>query len=803
MAVDADFRPEPGPYAVAVLATFAAVLIRWLLDPMLGDGYPLALVFAALALAVYIGGIGPAVVALLLGYLLSNFLFIEPRGVLSIGKPREEIAVPLYLLGGGMIMYLGDAARRARRRAERLAVLYREAERETQRLNVELNARIRELDTLLEVLPVGVLICERGSDEYRGNPAAFQLMGATGVPRGPVAALKSAPAEAFIARASVNGRPASLDELPLARAFNRGESIHNFRFDAVAHDGRVLSVLSEAAPLRDEQGTVHGAVAAFVDLTEVQRAQAAVRASEERLSLATRAIHGYVYDVDVAQDVQSSRIRVWRGHGLRDVIGVDPDEAHPDVPWWESRVHPDDLPTLRARLSEAYASGADSFVAEYRVRHRDGHYVWIADRAVIQRDAGGRVVRVVGNVIDISAYKQLEKRLEETIADLGAADRSKDEFLATLAHELRNPLAPIRNAVELLRRVTPTSSEIERVQEIISRQVRHMTRMIDDLLDVSRITMGRIVLHRERVRLDVLLQQAVEAARPAIEAARHELTVSQPATPVEVDVDPTRMSQVIVNLLDNAAKYTVPGGRIWLSAWREGDEVVVSVRDTGEGIALQLLPRVFDLFIQGDSTLERRQGGLGIGLTLVDRLVKLHGGSVEARSPGPGQGSEFLVRLPVASSAPADDPMHDPPRQAEASPGARHGRRILVADDNVDAAESLSLLLQASGHEIRTVYDGAAAVEEVQRFRPDVVFLDIGMPRMNGYDAARAIRALPGGRDVVLIAITGWGQAEDRRKAAEAGFDHHLTKPADPEVLHRLLEEVGTGRTAARPGTAG
>jgi len=243
MAVDADFRPEPGPYAVAVLATFAAVLIRWLLDPMLGDGYPLALVFAALALAVYIGGIGPAVVALLLGYLLSNFLFIEPRGVLSIGKPREEIAVPLYLLGGGMIMYLGDAARRARRRAERLAVLYREAERETQRLNVELNARIRELDTLLEVLPVGVLICERGSDEYRGNPAAFQLMGATGVPRGPVAALKSAPAEAFIARASVNGRPASLDELPLARAFNRGESIHNFRFDADAPPTDSLATL--------------------------------------------------------------------------------------------------------------------------------------------------------------------------------------------------------------------------------------------------------------------------------------------------------------------------------------------------------------------------------------------------------------------------------------------------------------------------------------------------------------------------------------------------------------------------------
>jgi CheY-like chemotaxis protein len=377
------------------------------------------------------------------------------------------------------------------------------------------------------------------------------------------------------------------------------------------------------------------------------------------------------------------------------------------------------------------------------------------------------------------------KRIEEALRQ---ADRRKDEFLATLAHELRNPLAPLRNGLEIMRIARGDESLVEQARHMMERQLGQMVRLIDDLLDLSRITLGKVELRLERVALASVVQSALETSRAPIEAGGHRLTVTLPPKPVHLLADATRLAQVLANLLNNSAKYTEPGGQIWLSAQLEAERVVLRVRDTGVGIPAQLLPVVFDLFVQADRSLERAQGGLGVGLTLVKRLVEMHGGTVEAHSAGSGQGSEFVVRLPaLLTAAGKRDESRD--RRAPAAPGGQGApRRILVADDNEDAAASMAMMLSLLGHEVRTVHDGAAAVEVVAEFRPDIALLDIGMPRLDGLEAARRIRAQPGGAQLVLVALTGWSQPEDRRRSLEAGFDHHLVKPADMAQLSALLD---------------
>ena len=372
-------------------------------------------------------------------------------------------------------------------------------------------------------------------------------------------------------------------------------------------------------------------------------------------------------------------------------------------------------------------------------------------------------------------HKRSEAALQET-------DRRKDEFLAILAHELRNPLAPLRNALQLLQLAGGDRQTVEQTVGIMDRQLQQMVRLIDDLLDISRITRGKIELRKERVELAAVIRDAVETSRPLLETAGHELTVIYPPEPISLDADPTRLAQVFANLLNNAAKYTPPGGHIRLMAERQGEEVVVKVSDTGIGIPDDMLPRVFEMFTQVDRSLERSQGGLGIGLSLVRGLVELHGGSVEAKSDGPGRGSEFSVRLAVHPAARKDQALVEDGRPAAP---ARH--RILVVDDNRDAADSLALLLTLQGSEVRTAYDGLEAVEAAAVFQPDIVLSDIGMPRLNGYEAAQKIREQCRGRQVVLIAMTGWGQEEDRRRSNQAGFDFHLVKPVDLAALERLL----------------
>ena len=393
---------------------------------------------------------------------------------------------------------------------------------------------------------------------------------------------------------------------------------------------------------------------------------------------------------------------------------------------------------------------------------------------------------------EVAERRRAEQALKE-------ADRHKDEFLAMLAHELRNPLAPIRNAVHLMKMKSLEDPQLRLSRDIIDRQLIQLSRLVDDLLDVSRITRGKINLARQRVELHELVERAVETITPAIEARGHTLDVEVPERPLAIYGDPMRLTQALGNVLGNAAKYTDSGGRITVRARRRRRDVEISVRDTGIGIGPEVLPCIFDLFTQVDQPSGRPQGGLGIGLALVRQLVEMHGGSVTAASEGPGKGSEFVIRLPLSverldgeGQADADGEATTSAQPAQSAPPprpkARH--RILVADDNPDARESLATLLSLSGHEVFRAQDGSEALQEAERCRPNVALLDIGMPHANGYEVARRIRGEPWGRDMVLVALTGWGQDSDRRRSHEAGFNSHLTKPVDPSVLDELLERV-------------
>jgi len=386
--------------------------------------------------------------------------------------------------------------------------------------------------------------------------------------------------------------------------------------------------------------------------------------------------------------------------------------------------------------------------------------------------------------------------LQQAQEALKRAARQKDEFLATLAHELRNPLAPIRNAVQILQFKTEEAPDLQWAKEVIDRQSQQMTRLVDDLLDISRITSGKLTLRKERITLDKIVQAAIETSSPLIEECGQDLTVEIPRETITLSADLTRLAQAISNLLNNAAKYMERGGRIRLTAERQANEVLLRVTDTGIGIPAEALPFVFEMFTQGDRNHTHSQGGLGIGLTLVKRLIGMHGGSIEAHSAGAGQGSEFVIRLPVAVEPESASASH-----AQSQPTDAAGRlRILVVDDNQDSADSLKVLLQILKHEVQTANDGLEAIQRAEDFRPDVVLLDIGMPKMNGYEACQRIREQPWGREMVLIAQTGWGQEDDRRRTREAGFDHHLVKPVDHRSLRALLADVAQERARIAAG---
>jgi PAS domain S-box-containing protein len=422
---------------------------------------------------------------------------------------------------------------------------------------------------------------------------------------------------------------------------------------------------------------------------------------------------------------------------------------------------------------------------------RDRHYIRY-EHLPMESNHGRRIeVEIVAHVFtgtyiqchirDITVRRQLEHKLHEQSEALADLHRRKDEFLAMLGHELRNPLAPILNSVQLLRLNKKEDELQQQARTVIERQVGQLTRLVDDLLEVSRITTGRVQLRQDRIVVSGIVERAVETTSPLMKQHRHQLTVSLPPQPIFLYADAARLEQVVVNLLTNAAKYTNEGGHVWLTVEQCGDECVLRVRDTGVGIAPEFLPRIFELFTQAERSLDRSQGGLGIGLALVYRLVEMHGGRVEAVS-ALGIGSEFVIRLPVLLT-----PAPQPPAASNEAKMPTGSLRILVVDDNRDTAESLTMLLRMSGHDVQTAHDGPAALKAARDYRPNVMLLDIGLPGLNGYEVAKQLRQQPVPQEIVLVAMTGYGQETDRQNAREAGFDHHLVKPADFAEVQQIL----------------
>ncbi len=622
------------------------------------------------------------------------------------------------------------------------------------------------------------------------------------------------------------------EEQKILEQIRRGERIDHFDTIRIAKDGRRIPVSLTVSPIRNSIGIIVGASKVSRDISERKRADEALRNSERLLAAEALALAKLSY----------ASTRLWRSHSLAhgldemlltviELVGAD--KGHVQLL--------DESGDVLSIVSQrGFDQGFLDFFREVSADNdsacgralRQGTQVIIADieadegyapfrelaraadyRSVIATPLTGLEGTPLGMVsthfhlphrpseqelrrLDLYCRQasdfiqrfRLEDSLRQSEEALREADRRKDEFLALLAHELRNPLAPIRYALATTRKAGRTADQQRRAEEIIERQVAHMSRLLDDLLDISRITRGTLDLKKSRTELTVVIGTAIEAARPILDAKHHTLSLDLPKEAVRLEADPVRLAQVFSNLLINAAKYTDQGGHIQLRAVKAREEVIVTVKDNGIGIAADMMPRLFTLFSQAHTALDRSEGGLGVGLALVRGLAELHGGQVEARSDGHGKGSEFIVRLPLGKPD-ADVAVGEPNVKGTAAPGA--ALRILVVDDNKDAADTCSTLLELSGHAVQSAYTGERAYELANAFRPHVILLDIGLPDANGYEVARKIRAESWGCDIVLVAVTGWGHEDDRRRAFDSGFDHHLTKPLAANVLESLVNSVG------------
>jgi PAS domain S-box-containing protein len=850
-------------YAVAVALTAAAVLLRWVLDPTLAEQLPLVTLYGAIAVSVWFGGLGPALLATGLGYLGCDYLFIDPRGTLGFYAAGHFIGLIAYLVTCSVIIGFGQLMRAAERRAkhehEKLRVTF--ASIGDAVITTDPQARITYLNAVAESLTgwaqrdaVGERLESvfRIVNEHTRDPAAN----------------------------------------PALRALREGVIVGLSNHTVlITKDGSDCPIDDSAAPIKDAEGQILGCVLIFRDITARRAAEEALRQSEERLRLLIDGVRDYAL---VLLD-DAGRVASWnagaervKGYMSEEIIGQhfscfypsqDIADGKPaqaldaarttgrfEAQGWrlrsdgsrfwahvvitpvhdaqgalrgfikitrdltESRLTTETLRSVVNNVVDGiltidqqgivqsvnpaaeklftyksdeiigqnvnmlmpapYCHEHDQYIANY-LRTGQAKIIGIGREVVGRRKDGSAFPMELavgtfvlderrfftGIVRDISERKRAAEALQ-------AADRRKEEFLAMLAHELRNPLAPVRNAIKILKLKGPPDPDLAWAREVIDRQVAYMARLLDDLLDVSRISSNKLVLRKESVELTAVVQTAVETSRPLIERDGHGLTVSLPSEPVHVNADPVRLAQVLSNLLNNAAKYTDPGGHIQLTGTKQGDQVLISVKDDGIGIAPDVLPRIFDMFSQGSHPLERAQGGLGIGLSLVRELIGLHGGSVEARSDGLGRGSEFQVRLPLGAQS-KNETRQGASEKSEQAGTVKH--RLLIADDRKDTVDSLAMLLRIMGHEVQTAYDGQDAIAAAETFRPDVCLIDIGMPKVNGYDVCRHIRQQPWGKDSVLVAMTGWGQEEDKRRAMEAGFDHHILKPADTAELLQLL----------------
>jgi PAS domain S-box-containing protein len=861
-------------YLAAMAALAAAVVVRWLLDPVMGDALPLVTVFGAVAAAVWMGGALPAALTAILGYLACAYLFIPPRGEIAADLP-SLVALSAYLFTCSLIIGIGEAMRRAQDRARergellqvtlasigdamittdnagRVTYLNAVAEsltgwKEADAKGQPLDAVFRAVDettrapiespatrALREGTVVGLanhtVLLARDGAERPVDDSAAPIKDEHGRVSGCVLVfhdvserrrLEKAVAARFlearllaaivessddaIVRKSLDsviqswnagaerifgypaeeavGRHISLiippdrirEEDHIIATLKAGRRVEPFETERVRKDGQRIRVSVTISPIKDEAGNVVAASKIARDVTKQRQAES------EREMFATL-IESSTDFIGIA-DMNAVPIFVNRA-GLR-LVGLDDMDA-------ARRVHVKDFffPEDQARmLDEFFPSVAEKGHGEIDVRFRNfktGAARWMAYKVLKLTDGKGQALGFATVSQDITERRRLEDGLRQLAANLSEEGRRKNEFLATLAHELRNPLAALSNMLELLRRRGGEQPAPPQSVDAMGRQLSQLVRLVDDLLDLSRITHNRLELRKADVELSAVINQAVEASRPLLESMRHELHVIPAGEPIHLDADAARLAQVFANLLNNSAKYTSPGGKIEVKTERRGGEAVVTVKDNGAGIPPDRLDSIFEMFNQIQGSLERSQGGLGIGLTLVRRLVQMHGGSVQADSAGEGKGSEFVVRLPILEARPAAGPRPAPARAPATT------RRILVVDDNRDAAESLAMLLNITGHKTFTAHDGAEALEAAAEHRPEVVLLDIGLPSLNGYEVCRRIREEPWGKAVTLIALTGWGQEEDRRRSHEAGFDGHLVKPVNYQALMALLDSLG------------
>jgi PAS domain S-box-containing protein len=557
--------------------------------------------------------------------------------------------------------------------------------------------------------------------------------------------------------------------LPNIERALRGE-IAQFEGPTRHHQLGIRDTEISYVPDMDERGVVQGFYVMASDITQRKRSEQAQRDSEERFRTLADNIAQLAWMADTNGSIfwYNQRWFEYTGESIEAMLG-----------WgWTKVHHPDYVDHVTERFRAHLAAG-QAWEDTFPLRGKDGQYRWFLSRALPIHDEDGRIRRWFGTNTDVTDLRDAQEALRDT-------DRRKDEFLATLAHELRNPLAPIRTGLELIKMLGDDPETLEEVRGTMERQTEQLVTLVNDLLEISRITRGKLKLRKTRVSLAQIVAASVETSKPLIDEAGHQLTIDLPAETIYVYADRHRLAQVLSNLLNNAAKFTHNKGTIQLRVMRQHDEVVLTVKDNGIGIPADMLGRVFEMFAQIEHPLEKSATGLGIGLTLVKSLVQLHGGSVAVVSAGVNAGSEFIVRLPVANGG--SKIREKPPNVQAATP--LHGCRVLVVDDNRAAANMVGIMLRASGCDVRLAHDGLEAVEVAGEFLPNIVLMDLGMPTMNGFEAARRMRQLPTGDRMVLVAVSGWGQTEDKLRSKEAGFDDHLVKPADPGALRALLAKV-------------
>ena len=752
------FLPILVRYGIALLSVAAATSIRLGLDPLIGDSFPFLAFFLAIVFTARYGGMGPSFLALVLSWFAFDKLFLQPARTIPFFRSKTQLMFGFFFVGL-TVGLLSKVTKVAQRLARENAARARDALE-------DLRSNRERLRIALASIGDAVIATDAKGCVDTLNPVAEQLTGwsadvAAGLPLTAI----------FRTSETKNGKVA--DRL-IAEVVRCGTfSLPDDPIVLLSRDGSSRCVELNPTPIKNDQGVTTGVVIIFRDISGRRRVEEALRESEERFRMMADAAPIMIWASG------TDKLCDYFNKGWLDFTGRTALQEMNNG--WSEGVHVEDLKGCLETYHSAF-DAREPFMMEYRLRRNDGEYRWVMDTGVPRRTPDGAFSGYIGSCLDIT-----ERRLAEE--DLRNAGRRKEEFLAVLSHELRNPLAPIQTALDLLEHAESLGDRARQELAIIKRQVRNLTRLVEDLLDVSRISRGKIELRKEVVDLGEVMAHSVEALRALVDERQQQIHVSIPEKTLLLIADPTRMEQILSNLLINAARYTGHGGEIWLSAEQAAGDVMIRVRDTGIGIEPELLGQLFGLFMQGKRQLVPHHNGVGIGLSLVKDLVELHGGTITAHSSGPDAGSEFTIRLPaLAGVLPESKP--SPSENGLDASGLLPRRRILIVDDNVPAADSLGRLMsRVLGQEVRVVYDGNSALALAPSYRPEILLLDLEMPRMDGYEVAMRLRANPECSGILIVAVTGWGHEDDHRRSRAMGFDLHLVKPVTAKSLKAMLAD--------------